>query len=245
MKFQVKETRNRVVVVTLMTVARDNPKSGVVWQTGDEPPSAQMLKMSRGEVPQPDRAAEMAARVRGVAAELERSGQVPDIASLTADKREALDAFILQQVRNELAAGSAVPGDIELPARSVPDLSAAIRDVLGTLSNTSSATVPIQSAADALRPEMPDVALPAGSGTESAGSVPPSVIRELQDELQQTLRPPEKDPALNVSTQALDAASRDLNRRQDISLPQAGERGREMEHGELNHDGQRYNQKER
>ncbi|MBD8108942.1 MobF family relaxase [Erwinia persicina] len=239
------ETRVVSSLEEALTVARDNPKSGVVWQTGDEPPSAQMLKMSRGEVPQPDRAAEMAARVRSVAAELERSGQVPDIASLTADKREALDAFILQQVRNELAAGSAVPGDIELPVRSVPDLSAAIRDVLGTLSNTSSATVPIQSAADALRPEMPDVALPEGNGTESAGSVPPSVIRELQDELQQTLRPPEKDPALNVSTQALDAASRDLSRRQDISLPQAGERGREMEHGELNRDGQRYNQKER
>jgi hypothetical protein len=48
-----------------------------------------------------------------------------------------------------------------------------------------------------------------------------------------------------VSTQALDAASRDLNRRQDISLPQAGERGQEMEHGELNHDAQRHIQKER
>lgn len=239
------ETRVVATLQEALTVARENPKSGVVWQTGDEPPSAQMLKMSKGQVPQPDRMAEIQARVRSVASELERSGQIPDIAGLSADKREALDAFILQQVRNDLAESAAVPGGIELPVRSLPDLSAAIRDVLGTLSNTSSATVSLQSVADALRPEIPDIALPKGDGAESAGSVPPSVIRELQDELQQTLRSPEKDLSASVSTQALDAASRDLNRRQDISLPQAGERGQEMEHGELNHDAQRHIQKER
>lgn len=239
------ETRVVATLQEALTAARENPKTGVVWQTGDEAPSAQMLKMSKGSVPQPDRTAEMQALVRSVASELERAGQLPDMAGLTVDKREALDAFILQQVRDSLLNGSAVPADLDLPSRNPPDLSAAIRHVLGTLNDDTSATVSLKSAMEALRPDIPDIVLPKGDGAESAGAIPPSVIRELQDELQQTLRPSEKQPDLSISPQALDAAARDLDRRQEIILPPGGERGREMEHGELNHDGQRHIQKER
>jgi len=210
------ETRVVATLQEALTVARENPKSGVVWQTGDEPPSAQMLKMSKGQVPQPDRAADIQALVRSVASELEQRDRLPDIAPPRDETRDLPDEALLRQVRAEIEAGPDIP-----VLREKTDL------------------------AEQLKTALSQVKIAGTDADNPAAGLPKSVIREMQDELQQTLRPPEKQPAPGVSPQALDAASRDLARRQEISLPPVGERGREMEHGEPNHDALRHIQKER
>ncbi|MBC3947893.1 hypothetical protein H8S21_21435 [Erwinia persicina] len=210
------ETRVVATLQEALTVARENPKSGVVWQTGDEPPSAQMLKMSKGQVPQPDRAADIQALVRSVASELEQRDRLPDIAPPRDETRDLPDEALLRQVRAEIEAGPDIP-----VLREKTDL------------------------AEQLKTALSQVKIAGTDADNPAAGLPKSVIREMQDELQQTLRPPEKQPAPGVSPQALDAASRDLARRQEISLPPVGELGREMEHGEPNHDALRHIQKER
>lgn len=206
----------------LMAV-REHPKDGVVWQTGEEKPSAHLMKVSRGVHQEED-----AARIRAV------SGLSTDITlPVTRDnpQREAEQLSVLQaaealrRTAEQERAGAVVdaeklqhavnkPESVTLPAEESIILPADLTQARGTPAFTPDS--------NSLRKLAHDLSggtearIPAGMTRGENGTAPERAAAELA--------------SASKVVNDLAAAERDM-----VRQPAEGERGRAIEHEEHTH----------